>query len=302
MIYSRGGSKRLAQVRRTGRRQKGGIREEEAVVRHANEGNGHSPVPDKKALRSREGDTQPAELWTDIFRLFAETADGVWVSGPSGEILFWNRAAETILGYSAQQVVGRVCREVFDGRDINGNQICRWPCPIKTVLHGGDLMQHFDMATRTKTGKPLWIDVSCIAVPSDDDRPPATVHLFRDVTAAHQLEVLVRQQLAQTQLAVGEETPPPIGELTQREMQIVTLMRTGATTAAIADQLFISKTTVRNHIQNIFSKLKVHNRLEAVAYVNQIARRGATVHTEAGPVPGATKEVTQAANSRDRKD
>jgi DNA-binding CsgD family transcriptional regulator len=162
-------------------------------------------------------------------------------------------------------------------------------------LSRGDLIQHFEMATRTRTGKPLWIDVSCVALPCDDNQPPTVVHLFRDVTAAHQLEVLVRQQLAQTQLATSEETVPTIGELTRRELQVVTLMRTGATTAAIAEQLFISKTTVRNHIQNIFSKLKVHSRLEAVAYVNEIARREPTTRAEAGPAHGATKEPPRAA-------
>ena len=217
----------------------------------------------------------------------------MWLSGPQGEILFWNRAAEAILGYPAQQVVGRSCGEVFAGCDKNGNQICGWPCPIKTLLHGGDLVEHFDMATRTRTGKLVWIDVSCVAIPFDDDRPPTIVHLFRDVTAAHQIEVLVRQQLAQTQLATSEEALFPIGELTQRELQVVTLMRAGANTAAIADQLFISRATARNHIQNIFTKLKVHTRLEAVAYVNQIARRGLTTRTEGGLVPWPTKKAAK---------
>ena len=162
-------------------------------------------------------------------------------------------------------------------------------------LSRGDLIQHFEMATRTRTGKPLWIDVSCVALPQDDDQPPTVVHLFRDVTAAHQLEVLVRQQLTQTHLAMSEETPPPLVELTRRELQVVTLMRTGATTAAIAEQLFISKTTVRNHIQNIFSKLKVHSRLEAVAYVNEVARRKPSARTEDRPALGATKEPPKAA-------
>jgi PAS domain S-box-containing protein len=213
-----------------------------------------------------------ADSLAEVARLFANTADGVWISGPEGAILFWNDAAEAILGYSAKQVVGRFCRDVFGGCDSNGNRVCGWPCPIKALLHGGDLVEHFDMATRTRMGQPLWIDVSCVAVPTGEHRPPTIVHLFRDVTAAHQIELLVRQQLAQTKLklATSEETLSPIGELSQRELQVVTLMRMGASTAAIADQLFITKATVRNHIQNILSKLKVHTRLEAVAYVNRV--------------------------------
>lgn len=299
MAHSGNGPKRSVRISRAGLRRDRGVHTGEADSRIDNETCEHRPAPaiDEKGSRSEPESVQPTEPREAAFKLFAETADGVFVSAPTGEILFCNQAAETILEASAQQVVGQKCGEFFNGRDSNGNQLCQWPCPLKMSLGRGDLIQHFEMATRTRTGKPLWIDVSCVALPSDENQPPTVVHLFRDVTAAHQLEVLVRQQLAQTQLATSEKaiSPSPIAELTRRELQIVTLMRTGATTAAIAEQLFISKTTVRNHIQNIFSKLKVHSRLEAVAYVNEIARREPAARAEAGQAPGATKEPHKAA-------
>jgi DNA-binding NarL/FixJ family response regulator len=37
----------------------------------------------------------------------------------------------------------------------------------------------------------------------------------------------------------------------------------------LAEQLKLSPATVRNHAQNIFAKLDVHSRLEAVAWANQ---------------------------------
>jgi len=242
------------------------------------------------------------EWRTDLSALFEHTADGVWVSGPDGRILFWNRAAEAILGYPAPQVVGQLCHEVFSGCDSHGNRICGWPCPIKTLLHGGDLVQHFDMATRTRTGEPVWLDVSCIAVPAGHNQPPTVVHLFRDVTMAHQVEVLVRQQLAQGTFATSEADVSLNGELTPREQQVVILMRAGATTVAIADQLFISKATVRNHMQHIFGKLGVHTRLAAVAYVNQGPPRAPTPRTEAGTVPGLAQEAAEREDSSGRKD
>ena len=237
----------------------------------------------------------------DIAEIFANTADGVWVSDPEGRVLFWNHAAETILEYPAQQVTGKMCRDIFGGCDDNGNRICGWPCPVKTLLHGGELVEHFDMATRTRTGKPLWIDVSCITLPSSGGQPATVVHLFRDVTVAHEIEGLVRQQLAQTKLAASEENLTLGGELTARELQVVTLMRAGATTAGIAEQLFISKTTVRNHIQNIFSKLQVHTRLEAVACVNHLTGQGSLIRLQAGSPPGLTKETAKTADNGERK-
>ncbi len=46
-------------------------------------------------------------------------------------------------------------------------------------------------------------------------------------------------------------------------------MTNGANTRALATQLRLSPATVRNHVQNIFEKLGVHSRLEAVAWANR---------------------------------
>jgi transcriptional regulator EpsA len=53
--------------------------------------------------------------------------------------------------------------------------------------------------------------------------------------------------------------------LTSRELQILGLIRTGLSNQAIADNLAISALTVKNHAQNIFRKLDVQNRTQAVA-------------------------------------
>lgn len=224
---------------------------------------------------------QAAKGWrADFAKLFENTADGVWVSGPDGRILFWNRAAENMLGYRAKEVIGEFCRVVFDGSDSSGNQICRWPCPIKMRLAEKETVQHFDMATRTKTGRPLWINISCLSLPAPDGRTSLTVHLFRDVTEAHEIGTLVRQRLAEARLTSTEPGLTPAADLTRRELQILSLLQAGATTAAIAQQLFVARATVKNHVQNIFSKLEVHSRLEAVAYVKRLSQRSSASGSE----------------------
>ena len=49
-------------------------------------------------------------------------------------------------------------------------------------------------------------------------------------------------------------------------MQVLRLLSQGADTDAIAAQLLIGTSTVRNHVQRILNKLGVHSRLEAVTY------------------------------------
>jgi DNA-binding NarL/FixJ family response regulator len=53
--------------------------------------------------------------------------------------------------------------------------------------------------------------------------------------------------------------------LTPREKEILTLITQGMSTIVIAETLFISPQTVRNHIKSIYEKLQVHSKAQAVA-------------------------------------
>jgi DNA-binding NarL/FixJ family response regulator len=58
--------------------------------------------------------------------------------------------------------------------------------------------------------------------------------------------------------------PQVFPELTEREREILTLIAQGYTNTAIAEQLVLSSKTVRNHVSNIFGKLQVAGRSEAI--------------------------------------
>ena len=54
--------------------------------------------------------------------------------------------------------------------------------------------------------------------------------------------------------------------LTQREEEVLELLTQGVTYKGVAQQLFISETTVKTHVNNIFQKLQVNDRTQAVLY------------------------------------
>jgi DNA-binding NarL/FixJ family response regulator len=59
-------------------------------------------------------------------------------------------------------------------------------------------------------------------------------------------------------------TAVPFPELTEREREVLNLIAAGHSNTAIAERLFLSAKTVRNHVSNIFSKLQVADRAQAI--------------------------------------
>lgn len=194
----------------------------------------------------------------------AHAGDGVFAVAGDGRIVFWNRAAEKILGYSAREVLGRSCCEVFAGLDDKGNRLCYQDCHIVTLVKMGEAVQSFDMRARSKSGQSLWLNISILSIPNGEGGAPVTVHMFRDVSVGKELLMLVRERLSN--LPTGEGSMSP---LTRREVEVLRLIANGLRTREIGGTLHVSSATVRNHVQNILEKLGVHSRLEAVAYATR---------------------------------
>ena len=202
----------------------------------------------------------------DLEQTLARAGDGVCVITTDGRIMLWNAAAERILGYSRRDVVGRTCCEIFGGRDTDGNRLCYQGCHVMSLGKMGEPIQSFDMASRTKAGNPVWLNISILTF-NGNGHGPLTAHVFRDVTAARELLTIVNDRAG---AAAGRKEPDPLETaLTRRELEVLRLLGRGLNTKAASDELHVSSATVRNHVQNILGKLGVHSRLEAVAHATR---------------------------------
>lgn len=65
-------------------------------------------------------------------------------------------------------------------------------------------------------------------------------------------------------------TPPEKHSLTPRQLEILQLLADGKSTGRIAEELYLSKTTVRNHIAHILANLGVHTRVQAVVAASRL--------------------------------
>jgi DNA-binding NarL/FixJ family response regulator len=70
-------------------------------------------------------------------------------------------------------------------------------------------------------------------------------------------------------LADQAEPQPPFSDLTEREQEVLGLIAQGENNQEIAQQLHISAKTVSNHISNIFNKLHVADRAQAIVKARQ---------------------------------
>lgn len=84
-----------------------------------------------------------------------------------------------------------------------------------------------------------------------------TAHAGQPRLAAEATQALI-------DLSLQPRVSTPTYNLTEREQTILKLMIQGRTNQEIADQIFVSRATVKVHVSTILSKLGVQNRVEAV--------------------------------------
>ena len=105
-----------------------------------------------------------------------------------------------------------------------------------------------------------------------DDPMPKIVDGINDIMAGGAAMSPVIASKALTLLRNGGIKPIAEQEkniLSKREMEILEQVANGLSYTQMADKMFISPGTVRKHIENIYQKLQVHTKLEAVQLANK---------------------------------
>lgn len=109
-----------------------------------------------------------------------------------------------------------------------------------------------------------------------DERPSRIVQAIEEILdggapmspgiALKTLNMLRQQTIVVSNQTLNLKTirPPEAFSLSAREIGILELVVDGLTPQQIGDKLFISAKTVRKHIENIYEKLHIHSRIDAV--------------------------------------
>jgi DNA-binding CsgD family transcriptional regulator len=183
-------------------------------------------------------------------------ASGTPIFAVDGElrIVTWNEAAERLPGIPAAAAAGRPCWDVIRGLDDRGNLVCHKGCSRARIVREGRPLPATKLTAHTPGG-PRRLALETIAV-SEDDRT-LFLHVMRDAP--------------QPAAAAGPSPQGPPPHLTARQQEILLLLAEGRPAKAIASELGLRLTTVRNHISALLRELGAHSQLEAVARARDLA-------------------------------
>lgn len=192
------------------------------------------------------------------------SAEATFAVNDRGVIVAWNAAAQRLLGYTPEQAIGAQCHDLMHGLKPSGAPMCGADCPVVQSCKYGSSARRFEMIVPRPDGLEVAVDVVTVTVYEDEE--PIAIHVLNETPSARHLETMTQHVLERLG---GRDVPAmqaqtPAEALTARELSVLRLLAEGIRTEDIAQQLGLSRSTVRNHVQNIIVKLGVHSRVEAV--------------------------------------
>ena len=159
-------------------------------------GDGH--VPQTPALPG----VTPAQLLNSL-------ADGAYITDLNRTILFWNRAAERITGWTVADVVGKSCFDnILVHVDKDDHQLCgKEYCPLhRSIVTGEPSTAPLLVFARRKDGRKVPVEVSVSPIRDATGNVVAGIEVFHDLTPG--TRDLQRAKLIQDHTLAG----PPISD------------------------------------------------------------------------------------------
>ena len=212
-------------------------------------------------------------LEAELFAFLEGSSDGVFAVRESGEICFWNRAAQELFGYPGEDVLGKTCSELLHGVGALGTQVCLEHCVELQSTLKAKPMPNFDLNVTTRGGEQKWVNISTIPFLNRRTQKTLVVHLARDISVQKSREETFHKMIAVSREVCAMESSAngaaPVTPLSSQELEILRMFAAGKDAPRIAKALGISPQTLRNHLHHINKKLRTHNRLEAVTHAVQ---------------------------------
>jgi PAS domain S-box-containing protein len=194
-------------------------------------------------------------------KTFEQSTDAIFGIDVTGVVRFANSTLERLLGYPGEKILGTQCASLLCGTDLHGNAFCGKNCPIPKTIEGRPPGNDFDLVVKRADGESVLVNIGACYSSRQLREQSGEVSVFfslRKITSQR----LLRRLSTHASTASARDR----ANLTSREREILELASNGLKTRQIANRLCISSQTVRSHFKNIYPKIGVHSRTEAVVY------------------------------------
>ncbi|MEJ2232718.1 MAG: sigma 54-interacting transcriptional regulator [Syntrophobacterales bacterium] len=123
--------------------------------------------------------TQDGPSWTQL--ILDSIADGVFTVDHEGRITSFNKAAETITGFSKKEAVGQYCHEIFR------SNLCFEACALKHTAETTEPIVNLEVNVLNRDNREIPISISTAVVRDEKGNVVGAVETFRDLSLIKEL-------------------------------------------------------------------------------------------------------------------
>ena len=131
-------------------------------------------------------------------KIMDDLRDGLYIVDRNRRIVFWNRAAELISGFAAEEVIGNHCAgNILCHIEETGTNLCDCGCPLAATITSGSVFD-VDVYLHHKNGHRVPVSVRATPLLDEDGNVVGAVEMFSDNShsAANRLRLQELEKLA----------------------------------------------------------------------------------------------------------
>lgn len=130
--------------------------------------------------------------------ILSAAGEGIYGVDVDGNTTFVNPAAERILGYKAEELIGHNVHAAIHHSHGDGSDYCVQDCPIYAAFKDGAIHKVDNEVFWSKTGRPLPVEYTSTPI-LDNGRLAGAVVIFRDISDRREAEAKLRNALAEVE-------------------------------------------------------------------------------------------------------
>ncbi|AWI74856.1 two-component system sensor histidine kinase/response regulator [Parazoarcus communis] len=156
------------------------------------------------------------------------SADGIIGKSVDGVVTSWNRGAEHLFGYSAEEALGRNLKDLVVPDDLLAEEAA-----ILKRVRNGDWIPHFETRRRSRDGRMLDVSVTVSPIFGADGQVVGASKTVRDISDQKAAEARILELNAGLERQVAERT----AELSRLNLLLGTVLRSASEVSIIATDL-----------------------------------------------------------------